>query len=215
MTFEDGMEESEMLRLKNIVPPQQEENEYLRGLIVKWGKGFEPDEYEMLEEKEAAYKRSYDIQTASMKSYITQICKLEVMCDRSIIDSPDDYKKYSDMLDKLSKSAKLTEAQRTEADKTGGINTFGQMIEYIEKQGFIPKWHTDEPQDIVDTTIMVLNDFTRKLVLGESNLSNLIDASYEQMNNKLVEDQEEDFDESELDKDFEFDDMHYDVEDEG
>jgi hypothetical protein len=57
---------------------------------------------------------------------------------------------------------------KTDADKTGGIRSFSTIYAEVEKDGFIPPWEFYRKikgikQDIVDKTIMHIENFTLKL----------------------------------------------------
>jgi hypothetical protein len=50
-----------------------------------------------------------------------------------------------------------------------------------EKQGFIPRYATDIPQDKVDRTLADLKQYTKTLIVEELNLGNLIENAIRQM----------------------------------
>lgn len=154
-------------------------------LIDKWGEGYTAFEYRRLESFYNEMKDSYEIDTASHRDYLRQICKASLMMDKlsGVNGNIDQWKKVSDVYDKLMHSAKFTAVQRSAADKTGGLNTFSEFAEYAEKQGFIPKYAIEEP-DIVDQTLDNLMNFTRRLVLGDPNLANIVEDSIQKMAEK-------------------------------
>lgn len=192
-------------------------------LIEKWGEGYTSDEYRRLESFYLGMKDSYEIDTESHRDYLKKICMVSLDMDKVLKKGMiDQFKKLSDVYDKLMKSAKFTAVQRSAADKTGGLNTFSEFAEFAEKQGFIPKY-TIEEQDIVDTTLNNLMSFTRRLVLGDPNLANIVEDSIQKMAEKeaaieaetIVDnfEEEEDYDLS-LDKnDGEYDEEYYDYPD--
>ena len=50
-----------------------------------------------------------------------------------------------------------------------------------EKDGFIPRYYVDGPQDKVDRTLQDLQKYTRTLVTEEMNLGNLIEQAVKQI----------------------------------
>ena len=46
-----------------------------------------------------------------------------------------------------------------------------------EREGFIPRYYTDGPQDKIDRTLQDLEQYTRTLVKEETNLENLVNAA--------------------------------------
>ena len=67
-----------------------------------------------------------------------------------------------------------------------------------EEQGFIPRFHTDEPKDIVDITLKDMQGYAYRLVTEEMGLGNMIEAALQQMQ------REEEKEEGELDENDEF-----------
>lgn len=66
------------------------------------------------------------------------------------------------------------------------ISSISELVEICEKEGYIPRYYVEEPQDKVDATIQDLKNYTHDLVVGEMSLGNLI----EDATKKLVEQNE-------------------------
>lgn len=153
-------------------------------MVSFWGTGYTAEEYMYLENQWEEYKTSYEIETASHKDYTKQICTMSLAIDQARRNK--DLKLMAQLLpvyDKLQHSAKFTAVQRTASDRVGGMNTFGEWFAAVEKTGFIPKYHTDEPQDVVDLTMEEYKRFVRELVLGDTTIQQLVEAHV----NKLAE----------------------------
>lgn len=85
------------------------------------------------------------------------------------------FQKMSKVYDSLMKSSKLTAAQ-TQTDSSDCINSFGELVELAEKEGgFIPRYYISTPNDKIDYVLQDLKNYTRKLVMEETNLGNLIE----------------------------------------
>jgi hypothetical protein len=155
-------------------------------IIEKWGSsGYTKEDYMKLEKFYEDMKRSYEVETASHIDYLKKICKVSLKMEKAIDEGNiDHFKKLSDAYDKLMHSAKFTAVQRSAADRTGGLNTFSEFFELIEREGFIPRFHTDEPNDIVDYTINNLKEYTRNLVLGDPNISKMLDEAMKRQDEK-------------------------------
>jgi hypothetical protein len=155
-------------------------------IIEKWGSsGYTKEDYMKLEKFYEDMKRSYEVETASHIDYLKKICKVSLKMEKAIDEGNiDHFKKLSDAYDKLMHSAKFTAVQRSAADRTGGLNTFSEFFELIEREGFIPRFHTDEPNDIVDLTINNLKEYTRNLVLGDPNISKMLDEAMKRQDEK-------------------------------
>jgi hypothetical protein len=62
------------------------------------------------------------------------------------------FQKMSKVYDSLMKSGKFTAAQN-KAEDGEEINAIGELVAMCEKEGFIPKYYTDGPQDKADRVI--------------------------------------------------------------
>lgn len=74
------------------------------------------------------------------------------------------------------KSGRFTAAQNKDE---GGeyVDSVGELVAICEREGFIPRYYTDEPQDKVDRTLQDLEQYTRTLIKEETNLDNLVNAA--------------------------------------
>ncbi|WJJ55261.1 hypothetical protein QB910_000017 [Dabrowskivirus KKP3916] len=154
-------------------------------MVQFWGTGYTAEEYMYLENQWQEYMTSYEIETASHRDYTKQICTMSLAIDQARRNK--EFKLMAQLLpvyDKLQHSAKFTAVQRTASDRVGGMNTFGEWFAAVEKTGFIPKYHTDEPQDIVDLTMEEYKRFVRELVLGDATIQQLVEAHVKKLAEK-------------------------------
>ena len=88
----------------------------------------------------------------------------------------DGFQKMQRAYDSLTKSGRFTAAQNKEE---GGeyVDSVGELVAICEREGFIPRYYTDEPQDKVDRTLQDLEQYTRTLIKEETNLDNLVNAA--------------------------------------
>ena len=82
-------------------------------------------------------------------------------------------KSLGDLFSKYMADSQFRAMDKTDADKTGGLRNFGMIYAEVESEGFIPPWETYRKikgikQDIVDKTIMHIENFTLKLNKIES-----------------------------------------------
>jgi hypothetical protein len=76
----------------------------------------------------------------------------------------------------LRKSAKFTAAQNKE-EKGDFVDSIGELIAMCERDGFIPRFATDIPQDKVDMTLRDMNEYVRKLVTQDLGFGQQIEDS--------------------------------------
>ena len=107
---------------------------------------------------------SFDIQDADTINTLKLICKTNLKMNQALdMGDLDGYQKLSRVSDALRKSAKFTAAQNKE-NKNDFVDSVGELVEMCEREGFIPRFATDIPQDKVDLTLKDMNEYLHKLV---------------------------------------------------
>lgn len=139
----------------------QEDKEYL---AMKWGRLYRPEEWIELERKYEEMCKSFDIQDSDTIGALILTCKTYLKMNQAI-DAGDysSYQQLSRVYDSMRKSAKFTAVQNKEG-REGEFNSVGELVVLCEKEGFIPRFATDIPQDKIDITIKDMNNYVRKLV---------------------------------------------------
>ena len=94
------------------------------------------------------------------------------------------------MYDMLMKSGKFT-ASQNKAENGEVVDSISEIVAICEKDGFIPRYYTDGPQDKVDRTLQDLQAYTRTLITEEMNLGNLIENAVKQMSHEENKDEDE------------------------
>lgn len=101
----------------------------------------------------------------------------------------------SKVYDALMKSGKFTAAQN-KAEKGEYVDSVAELIALCERDGFIPRYYVDTPNDRVDRVIQDLEEYTRTLVLEEMHLGPLIEkAIRNNMQDSNDDDDDEEYDE--------------------
>lgn len=178
-------------------------------LTIKWGKTYKPWEWVQLEQFYQEMMEAFDIQTPSHIDYLKLICKTSLKAHQLIdLGDVEGFQKMSKTYDTLMKSAKFTAAQN-KAESGEFVNAVSELVLLCEKEGFIPRYYTDGPQDKVDKTLEDLRSYTHTLVTEELNLGTLIEGALKQLQRdaekEAAEDDNDDIDEDEL---FEYDVEH-------
>lgn len=133
-------------------------------LAMKWGRLYKPAEWLELERDYTEMMESFDIQDADSKNTLILLCKTNLKANQAI-DSGDieGFQKLSKVSEGLRKTAKFTAAQNKE-EKGDFVDSIGELIIICEREGFIPRYCTDIPQDKVDFTLKDQKDYIYKLV---------------------------------------------------
>jgi hypothetical protein len=154
-------------------------------------------------------KNSIDIQDADTINTLILICKTNLKMNQAL-DAGDieGYQKLSKVSESLRKSAKFTAAQNKE-QKNDYVDCVGELVAMCEKDGFIPRFETDIPQDKVDLTLKDMENYLYKLVTQDLGFGQQIEDALKKIQiqkemNENVEDILEDDDPTTLiDQDYE------------
>ena len=87
----------------------------------------------------------------------------------------------SKVYDSLMKSGNFTAAQNKE-DKGEYVDSVSELVLLCEKEGFIPRYYVETPNDKADRVLQDLQGYTRTLITEEMNLGVLIENAI-----KLIE----------------------------
>lgn len=183
-------------------------------MIAKWGRLYKEDEWLQLESFYNQMHQTYDIRGASHEDYLKMICKTSLKMNQAIDTGDiDGFSKLSKNYDAMMRSAKFTAVQN-KTEEEAFISSIGEMVRLCESEGFIPRYHDEENEDIVDLTIKDITAYLDRLVKTELNLGSLIESTIKQMEMESTESDEATTAEELEDEDFlEFSDL-LDVEDE-
>ena len=150
-------------------------------LRLKWGAAYRPEEWVQLEKLYTEMMASYDIQTAGHIDTLKKVCKTSLKADQLLdIGDIDGAQKAIKMYDMLMKSGKFTAAQN-KAESGEFVDSISEIVLVCERDGFIPRYYTDGPQDKVDYVIQDMQDYTQTLVKEELQLGPLIERAIKQI----------------------------------
>lgn len=169
-------------------------------LKIKWGSSYRPSEWVRLEQLYEDMMASYDIQGAGHIDTLKLICKTSLKANQLIdLGDIEGFQKMSKVYDNLMKSGRFTAAQN-KGESGEFIDSVGELVAMCEREGFIPRYYTDGPQDKADRVLEDLKHYTYTLVTEEMNLGNLIEQSMKQVIADMNKEEDEDADDSILDE---------------
>ena len=150
-------------------------------LCLKWGKTYRPDEWIRLEELYQQMLNSYDIQSAGDLNTLKLACKSSLKANQLLdLGDIDGAQKAGKMYDSFMKSGKWTAAQnKTEENEL--IDSVGELVALCERDGFIPKYFVDGPQDKADRVLQDMQKYTKDLIENESGLSIMMERAVKQI----------------------------------
>ena len=133
-------------------------------LAMKWGRLYQPADWIELERNYNEMMNSFDIQDADTINTLILLCKTNLKMNQAIdCGDVEGFQKLSKVSESLRKSAKFTAAQNKE-QKNDYVDSVGELVAMCERDGFIPRFATDIPQDKVDLTLKDMNSYVHKLV---------------------------------------------------
>lgn len=133
-------------------------------LAMKWGRLYTPADWIELEKNYNEMMNSFDIQDADTINTLVLLCKTNLKMNQAIdCGDVEGFQKLSKVSESLRKSAKFTAAQNKE-QKNDYVDSVGELVAMCERDGFIPRYATDIPQDKVDLTLKDMNSYVHKLV---------------------------------------------------
>lgn len=145
-------------------------------LLLKWG-NYKPREWVQLEQLYNDMMNSFDISNAGHIDTLKLICKTSLKTNQLLdIGDIDGAQKSAKMYDSLMKSGRFTAAQNKEQNGEF-VDSVGELVALAEKEGFIPRYYIDSPNDKVDETLMDMKNYTYNLVVKETNLASYVDES--------------------------------------
>ena len=150
-------------------------------LKVKWGPTYQPYEWVQLEKLYQDFLNSYDIQSAGHIDTLKMICKTSLKTNQLLdLGDIDGALKMTKAYDTLMRSGKFTAAQN-KAESGEFVDSIGEIAMMCEKNGFIPRYYQDTPNDKVDWVIKDNQNYAKRLITEETNLSDMFDKALKQI----------------------------------
>ncbi|MDD4156595.1 MAG: hypothetical protein PHY08_08500 [Candidatus Cloacimonetes bacterium] len=136
-----------------------------KDMVIKWGNGFESEQYMMLEDLYQNLFNSYDIDNRSQEEYLKTACLYQLRNIEAIRNgNAQEATKWGGLFDSYMASGKLKPSQLSESDKMGGVTNFATFFQYIEKSNnFIPTF-PDLILDDIDYSIFMFLNYNRTLM---------------------------------------------------
>lgn len=153
-------------------------------LRIKWGKAYKPAEWVELEKLFQEMMASYDITAAGDINTLKLACKASLKANQLLdLGDIDGAQKMAKVYENLMKSGKWTAAQN-KAEENDAFDSIGEIVALCEKEGFIPRYYIEQPNDKADRVIQDNQIYVKELVTGELGLGNLIENAV-----KAIEDE--------------------------
>ena len=167
----------------------EEDVAYLR---LKWGNLYKPEEWVKLEQLYNDMMESYDIQTAGHIDTLKLLCKTSLKANQLLdIGDVEGYQKMQKAYDSLMRSGKFTAAQN-KAESGEYVDSIAELVLICEREGFIPRYYVEQPNDHIDLVLKDLQGYTRTLITEEMGLGNMIENAIKQIEQDKEKEEESD-----------------------
>jgi hypothetical protein len=169
-------------------------------LAMKWGRLYKPNEWVELEKKYTEMINSFDVQDADTRNTLILMCKTDLKMNQALdCGDIDGYQKLAKVSDSLRKSGKFTAAQNKDKDNDQ-IDCTGVLVAMCEREGgFIERYATDVPKDIIDKCIIDQNKYVYNLVTKDLGFGQQIENYLKkiQLERENMEKTDDDFEDDE------------------
>lgn len=172
-------------KLIDMLSPEKQK-EYEDKLRTFWElDGVEGNQYNLpqLEYLQKLYddiERTQNVGTGAQADQAKKLARLSL--DMDIAQQNHELELYAKLMSAYTALVKIAEFTPKSAQSSSSFESVGELVAFLEKTGFINKFYDGEQRDIVDKTIKNQQIFLRRLVSGESNLSERIEQRLQRMN---------------------------------
>lgn len=145
--------------------------DWVEKMKKRWG-NYSVEQYDVLEAFYENIQHTQNVTTAIQRDQAENICRLSLVIRKKIQSGEDaskEIKAYNDYI----KSAGF---QPKNARNYGDFESIGELINFLVKKGYKPKFYQQQPQqrDLVDLTIKNNQSYLRRLVNNQPGLSDMV-----------------------------------------
>lgn len=168
--------------IKSISPAEQQN--YENQLRAFWEVDNENSVY-TLQQLENLQKLYNDLErtqnaTGMQADQAKKLCRLSL--DMDIAQRNHELELYAKLMNAYTALIKTAEFTPKNSQSSSSFESVGELVAFLEKTGFVNKFYDGEQRDIVDKTIKSQQIFLRRIISGESNLSERIEQRLQRMN---------------------------------
>lgn len=169
--------------LEYISPEQQKARE--ESLRQFWGDGdaeigrYTLPQLEYLDNLYHDLERTQNLTTGAQADQAKKLARLSLAMD--IAEENRELELYVKLMGAYEKLVKVADFTPKSSQSASSFESMGELVAFLEKTGFINKFYDGEQRDIVDKTIKSQQIFLRRIVSGESNLSERIEQRLQRM----------------------------------
>lgn len=168
----DYFKEFKRLQQEGIIEeelPGIKEEKYKK-LKEKWGQNYDDEALDYLESLYSGLLMTQNVNGALQGDQALKICKISYELDCRIRDGSD----FDKMLTAYEKLVKTAEFTPKNVKSASDFDSVGELFRWLEKRGWKNKYYDGVSKDIVDETIMNIQNFNQRLYTNESGIGDEI-----------------------------------------
>jgi hypothetical protein len=147
--------------------------ERVKELKLKWGPSLEIEDYIALETFYQNMASTNDLSTEDKRDRVRKAARLSLLLDKALMSGDTDtIKKLNDSYTKFMKECDFESSRIIDVSSVQSMAELGVLL---EGRGYKFNFYNWQPQDKVDETIQNIQDHNRALVLGEPNLTEMLE----------------------------------------
>lgn len=162
-------------RIEEELPELNEEK--LRIQRERWGSNYDQEALNYLDNLFNGLMNTQNVNGALQMDQALKICKISYEIDSKIREGSD-IDKILGAYDKLVKTAEFTPKN---VKNINDFDSFGEVLKWLEKKGWVNKYYDGVTQDVVDETIKNIQAFNQRLYTNESGIGDDISHRIEQL----------------------------------
>lgn len=155
-------------RLEDELPEVAEKRR--QELKEKWGKNYDDEALAYLDDLYRGLLNTQNVNGKLQKDQAEKICKISYEIDLRIREGVE-FDKLLTSYDKLVKAADFTPKN---VKNINDFDTCGELIKWLEKNGWVNSYYDNVPRDVVDETIANIQAFNQRLYVNESGIGDEI-----------------------------------------
>lgn len=153
------------------------EDEKKKELYERWGRNYDLEALNYLERLYQGLITTQNVNGALQVDQGLKICKMSYEIDRRIAEGSD-FDKLLASYDKLVKAAEFTPKN---VKNLNDFDTCGELVKWMERNGWVNQYYDNVPRDIVDETIANIQAFNQRLYVNETGIGEEITRRLESL----------------------------------
>jgi hypothetical protein len=139
-------------------------------LKQKWGRNYDDEALYYLDDLYRGLLNTQNVNGKLQKDQAEKICKISYEIDMRIREGTD-FDKMLSSYDRLVKAADFTPKN---VKNINDFDTCGELVKWLEKNGWTNSYYDNVPRDVVDETIANIQAFNQRLYTNETGIGDEI-----------------------------------------